>query len=261
MGCLYDSFDVEPIKGKDIAISKYFNEIFISQSDEVFYYAGVYLNDDTLDTKSLFSHPYYMKEKHSTDKEISKDISGFYRIMDGCITLDKYVDDGFYSNKLYKKVSGIIKFPSTYSHYEVIINSNENKALTRKIFGLTYDEITSLLEAYAKAMGTYSEYITCPRLTRSLKNSHYCDLTGVWIPERFPYIAFQEQGYDFSHVSLYGFYRHIQLLTGYRMNSVFSRTLLNQGADESTLDKIFKIDLCNSYHARISKDTLTNCMF
>ena len=45
------------------------------------------------------------------------------------------------------------------------------------------------------------------------------------------------------------------------MNSVFSRALLNQGADESTLDKIFKIDLCNSYHARILKDTLTNCMF
>ena len=261
MGCLYDYYDVKPIKGKDITIGEHFPQVFISKSDEVFCYTGMCLNENPESTKSLFMQPYYLKGIHSTDKLASKEILAFYRIVDGCITLDKYVDDGFYSNRLYKKINCIIKFPCVYGHYEVIANSTEDEELTRKIFGLTYYETTQFLEAYAKTMGTYSEYISRPRLTKNSKNSNYCDLTGVWIPEQFPYVAFQDSGYDFSHVSLYGFYRHIQLLTGYNIDSVFSRALIKQGADETTLNRIFKIDLCDSYYVRILKDTLTNCKF
>ena len=261
MGSLYDRFNVEPIKGRDITIGEHFPQVFISESDEVFCYTGICLNESKKSTESLFMQPYYIKGKHSTNKAVSKEILAFYRIIDGCITLDKYVDDEFYSNRLYKKINCIIKFPCVYSHYEVIANSVEDEELTRKIFGLTHYEITRFLEAYAKTMGTYSEYVTCPRLTKNSRSSNYCDITGVWIPEQFPYVAFQDSGCDFSHVSLYGFYRHIQLLTGYSISSVFSRALLKQGADEVTLDRIFKMDLCNSYYVRILKDTLTNCKF
>lgn len=41
-------------------------------------------------------------------------------------------------------------------------------------------------------------------------------ITGIWIPPKFPYIAFNDSGYDFSHVSLFGFYRHIGALLSIR---------------------------------------------
>ena len=36
MGSLYDRFNVEPIKGRDITIGEHFPQVFISESDEVF---------------------------------------------------------------------------------------------------------------------------------------------------------------------------------------------------------------------------------
>lgn len=261
MGCLYDRFDIEPIKGKDITIGEHFPEIFISESDEIFCYTGMCLKEKAESNQSLFMQPYYLKGLHSTDKLASKKILAFHRIIDGYIALDKYVDDEFYSDRLYKKIDCGVRFPSSDSYYAVLVDRAEDEQLTRRLFGLTHTELSDFLEAYGRVMGTFREYTQYPRLTRSPRNTNYCDITGVWIPDQFPYVAFKDSGYDFSHVSIYGFYRHIQLLTGYNMTSVFSRALLDQGADESTLDKIFKMDLCNSYHARILEGTLTNYKF
>ena len=95
-------------------------------------------------------------------------------------------------------------------------------------------------------MGTNYEFSTYPKLTRSIKNTNFCDITDGWIPEAFPYIAFKESGYDFSHVSFFGFYRHIQLLTGREMNSLISRALLQSGLNEDILKTVFGIG-CNLY--------------
>ena len=78
MGVLFDSYDVEPIIGKDITIGKYFPEVFISESDEVFCYVGACVNDSKHSEQSLFVHPYYIEGKHSTDKHISEKIIAFY---------------------------------------------------------------------------------------------------------------------------------------------------------------------------------------
>ena len=83
MGCLYDYYDVKPIKGKDITIGEHFPQVFISKSDEVFCYTGMCLNENPESTKSLFMQPYYLKGIHSTDKLASKEILAFYRIVDG----------------------------------------------------------------------------------------------------------------------------------------------------------------------------------
>ena len=54
MGCLYDRFDIEPIKGKDITIGEHFPEIFISESDEIFCYTGMCLKEKAESNQSLF---------------------------------------------------------------------------------------------------------------------------------------------------------------------------------------------------------------
>ena len=93
MGELFERYDVEPVKGKDITISNQFPEVFVSERDEVFCYLGICLNDKS--RRSTFMHPYYMQGEHSTDKKIAKEIKGFYRLADGVIILDKYVDSLF----------------------------------------------------------------------------------------------------------------------------------------------------------------------
>ena len=254
MGYLFDRYDEEPMRGKDITIGDSFFQVFISLSDEVFCYTGVCKNKKDVYEQSLFVHPYYMTGKHSTDKEISEKVKGFYRIIDGYVTLDDYVDSEKYGTRLYKRLDCRIKFPYPDNYYAIFVNNEEDCDVTRKVFGLTYEEIISLLDAYALTMGTYHEYGSYPRLTRSPRSANYCDITETWIPEGFPYIAFKDSGYDFSHVSLFGFYRHIQLLTGYKIDSVISKALLKHGASEEALERIFNLNICNSYLTKAIKN-------
>ena len=77
MGELFDRFDIEPIKGRDIIIGEHFPEVFISESDEIFCYHGVCMRDNKHYRRELFMHPHYMIGKHSNDKEVAKEILGF----------------------------------------------------------------------------------------------------------------------------------------------------------------------------------------
>jgi hypothetical protein len=172
-------------------------------------------------------------------------------------TLDDYIDNGVHSNRLYKKIKCGIRFPCPDNYYAVFVDRIEDENLTRAIFGLTHEEITSLLDAYAITMGTHSDYGVYPRLTKSPRNTNFCDITDIWIPKWFPYVAFKDSNYDFSHVSLWGFYRHIQLLTGYNINSLMSRCLLKAGANETTLQRIFNMDIGYGYSTKVT-DRIVN---
>ena len=258
MGELFDRFDVESIIGKDITIGDYFPEVFISESDEVYCYLGICLKDEERRNKASFMHPYYMCGKHSTDKIVAEEVEGFYRLVDGCIVLDEYVDDKYRNDRRYKKINVGIRLATPGSCYYGALKSydNEDEVLTRKIFGLTYDELTELLDAYAKMMGTYHDFCTYPKLTRSIKNTNFCDMTELWIPETFPYVAFSDSGYDFSHVSLFGFYRHIQLLTGYKIKSVISQALIKSGLNEEILKNVFDIGRGFFHQTKVTRDIL-----
>jgi hypothetical protein len=118
----------------------------------------------------------------------------------------------------------------------------EDAELTRKVFGLTCNELETVLEGYAKTLGRYNLYFQYPRLTRSMRSENFCDLTDLWIPEQFPYITFQESGYDFSHISLWGFYRHIQLLIEKTVSSRLGQALLVAGVNEATLQALINIE-------------------
>lgn len=195
--------------------------------------------------------------KHSTDEIVSKEIKGFYRIIDGCIVLDDYVDNKYYSKHLYKRLHTGVKLASPAScNYAVVMNYEEDEDLTRRVFGLKYDELTDLLEAYAKMMGTHYDFLTYPKLTRSINNTNFCDITELWIPETFPYVAFNDSSYDFSHVSLYGFYRHIQLLTGYKLNSLISQALMKSGLREDILKNVFDIGRGFFHQTKVTRDII-----
>ena len=245
---------LEPVKGNNITISDQFPVLYISDTDEVFCYPGVCMKDDA--RKMSFIHPYYMWGKHSTDKNITEKIQGFYRIVEGCIVLDEYVDNKFWGNYTYKKIAVGLRFPHPDTYFAVLVNGAEDEDLTRAVFGLTYDELKTVLGAYAGTLGNQSEYFAYPKLTRSIRSNNFCDMNDLWIPEKFPYVAFSESGYEFSHVSLWGFYRHIQLLTACKLNSSVSQLFLKTGVGESVLRRLFDIGRAVYHQAKVTKGIL-----
>ncbi|GIO86149.1 hypothetical protein J25TS5_30810 [Paenibacillus faecis] len=227
---LYQTIDSPEEIGKDILLPDYTSKpMYLSQGGEFFCYSGIYLRDN--EKISFHSWPYYLGGTHSTNQE--KLIKGLFRIKNGCILLTGFVDHEFYNNSTYKQLKDyVISLPTVNTSYfgiEKRIETEhawyfeENIELSRACFGLAYSELEYLVEVYAKRLGTYNSYFQYPRITRSLKNDNFCDITGLWIPAGFPYIAFNESGYDFGHISLFGFYRHVNAMLSIGTNTIFSQ--------------------------------------
>lgn len=241
---LFERYDVPSQKSSEIVITDHSHNIYVSESDEVFCYVGIIFNDEQRSGVNLNGFPYFMCGKHSTDMKWAGKIKGFLRIINGCIVIGDYVDNKYNSKEKYKLVNRFVRYPIAGTYYGVMECEKiiEDVELTRKVFGLTYDELESVVECYAKVLGIYNEYDQYPRLTRSVRSSNRCDLTDLWIPEKFPYITFKESGYDFSHVSLWGFYRHIQLLMEKNESSRLGRALITAGVKEEILQLLLQID-------------------
>ena len=233
---IYAKYLVVPERGRDITIGEFLPEIFISEKEQVYCYTGICTKPNP-SVESCFVHPFYTVGKHSNDEELVNKIQGFYRLTNGHIIIDDYVDKGIACDLMYKRIPASIRFPGSSCCYGVFINETEDRDLTRAVFGLCYDDIMSLTECYAKAIGSYTEFETIPVLTRSSKSVKFCNATGLWIPTEFPYIAF-----DDTPISLYGFYQHINLLTNCRITSKIARMLIEEGLDEKILEHIFDID-------------------
>ena len=241
MGVLFDKYPGRGKKGSGITISNGDTMVFVSERDEVFLYTGICLNDDIIHHKNLERTPYTMHGLHSTNRSICDQIRNFYRISDGCIYLDNYVDSMFYKDKRYKQIKAGLALAVPSVDYGVRVNGQDDIALTKAVFGLTASELYDLVNASKIVLSFTGDYSWFPRLTRSVNRDNYCDLTGSWIPAKFPYIAFAESGYDYSHVSLLGFYRLIQLLTYGRIDSEVSKKYLELGIDKNLLYRVFGI--------------------
>ena len=178
MGELFEQYSVAEQTGSAYKISNRFPSFYISNYDEVYCYTGVLLKEGSRKQVSLEAHPYYMHNKHSTNKKFSETIKGFFRIASGCIFLDNYVDNQPLESS-YKEVNAYIEFPVSASIYYGVHSDKDDVTLTKAVFGLTYNEIKVVLEGYAKTLGIYNDYIQYPRLTRSVKSSNFCDITGI----------------------------------------------------------------------------------
>ena len=119
----------------------------------------------------------------------------------------------------------------------------QNDTLTQNIFGLTQDQLDDFLEKFALTLHNFNQWNRRPRTTASNRKNNNCDLTGRWIPEGFPYIAFTESNYYGGHVSLPGFYHFITLLCiGHNQNRSY-QALIKRGIDKDLLDMIFELSL------------------
>jgi hypothetical protein len=174
---------------------------------------------------------------------IPRNEAQFVEVNRGCIS----IGDFFRGSTRYKVLQDcLVRWPRGSDAYFGVLNresNEEDRTLTRQVFGATYRELNDFLDIFATVVdGYHSRSDRYPRTTFSKTRDNDCDLTGVWIPCKFPYIAFGPSEYFKGHVSLYGFYcllaflcdQHVQLnvTPGNRLY----QELIAAGAEQELLD-------------------------
>lgn len=243
MGKIYEQIQEKEILCQEIVIPDSFPAIYIDERDEVYCYHGVIDQDRFL----FSSSPYYLKGK--SPRQIKDTIRGYFRIKNGQILQEKeYIDEynSFNNNMKCKEIPAFLHFPSPQDMtYCVYYDQQKNleDILTEKIFGLSYRDLAELLQQFNDIFRIaqkdyFSRY---PKITRSIKKDNECELSNLWIPSEFPYIAFGESSYLYSHVSLYGFYNHIKFITGGNRESPIAKKLIENGLNPEILKKVLAI--------------------
>ena len=241
---LYEQINEEEILFKDLKTPEHFPALYIDENDSVYCYLGIIDKDRIM----LKSSPYYLSNKKSS--EIKNYIRGYFMIKNGAIlATDMFLDEKkeFYNNAKCKIIPAIIHFPQPQDvSYAIYTKNNKDldNELTRKVFGLTYEELNELIIHFNNVFEirkTYNYYNKYPSITRYIKNDNYCDISNLWIPPEYPYIAFKESDYLYSHISLYGFYQNIQFITNYNLDSITSKKMLENGLNKEILENLFKI--------------------
>lgn len=230
---LYKELETEEFLGKDSVIPDFgHSHLYLSERGDFFCFTGICL--DGKENQVFNCWPYYfVKKKPAT----LKSVRSFFQVKNGCILASSFLDSNLYNNLKFKRIPEyIFRLPTVNTYYfgiEKKVSKNnyeyfeENEELTRLCFGLTYSELEFVLEKYAKFLGLKNDYIQYPKLTRSLRGMNFCDLTGNWIPEGFPYITYGNEN-AFSHVSLHGFYKYFSMLFATKNNPKLYSFMINE---------------------------------
>jgi hypothetical protein len=174
---------------------------------------------------------------------IPRNQAQFVEVNRGCIEVSSF----FTGSTRYKVLKDcLVRWPTGADAYFGVLNRESNEedtALTRQVFGATYRELNHFLGIFATVVdGYHSGYDRYPCTTFSRTRHNHCDLTGVWIPREFPYIAFGPSQFWKGHVSLYGFYRLLAFLCDQHVQVNVTRgnrlyqELIAAGAEQELLD-------------------------
>lgn len=249
---LYEQINEEELLCKDITFPQFFPAIYIDENDKIYCYMGVLDNHRV----HFRSSPYYLKDKKPN--EVTNLIRGYFRIENGAVIIDKEFMDKkhpFDENAKCKLLKAGVIFPRPNDMSFRIRSSYDNleDELTRKVFILTYNELNELLYHFNQvfAISNINIYNKYPSITRSMKNDNYCDLNDLWIPAEYPYIAFDESSYYYSHVSIYSFYEIIKFLTKYSLKSRLAKTMIENGLNIEILERLFKHNYYIDYNSSL----------
>lgn len=164
---------------------------------------------------------------------------GFIKLYQGVLHRGSFLRDDSY----YQPVSDKwLVLPKGTDGYFGIIDRDtrdEDAELTRKIFGASIEDITEVATALAQTIGRgHHEMLRLPRVTFSKTRDNTCDISGCLIPSNFPYIAFDQAQYAWSHVSLYGFYRLLGFLCSQKRRNSLRGSIIDQQVPEELLDAL-----------------------
>jgi hypothetical protein len=220
------------VLGKDIDLSLWHDsEIAIDMNGRVYCYVGY---------KSEKEHnhlPYYSPSVALRERD-GRTSFRFVELFQGSLSVSGFFrDDQFYQVLSDRRVV----FPrGSISYFGVLSRDRgtEDATLTRAVFGGTHEEIEGVATAFAKVSGrSYHEMARLPRLTFSKTQDNRCDVSGCLIPKNFPYIAFEDAQYSWSHVSLHGFYRLLAFLCPPSRPSPIAQAMVSSGITEDVLKR------------------------
>lgn len=221
------------ILGSTIDLSKWHGpEIFVDLNDRVHCILGYRSKDQPRDL------PYYHPSVGARDRD-GRSSYRFVELQRGTLAKSGFLRDDQY----YRPISDRwLMLPSgADSYFGVITESDraEDVAFTRSLFGGTGAEITSVAAALAGLIGRgYHETVRLPRVTFSKTRENRCDFSGCLIPRDFPYVAFEDSQYAWSHVSLHGFYQLLSFLCSPRSSNPMRQGMLDSGVLETLLDAL-----------------------
>lgn len=229
------------LKGSDIDLASWRSgRLAVDTAGEVYCFLGYQGEERRLDP------PYYSPAVAARDNG-GRDSFRFVRLRHGSIQYSSFFrSDGYYrvlDDRLLVLPSG------AKSYFGVISTSDraEDEKLTRAVFGARREDLETMVTAFAKIAGRqYHEYVQLPRVTFSKNRSNRCDISGCLIPEEFPYIAFEDAQYDWSHISLYGFYRLLSFLCPARQESPVRRALAENRVPMEVVEAIVSHIDCNA---------------
>ncbi len=203
-------------------------EIAVDLAGNVRCIVGYRRDDQPLDI------PYYSPSVAARDKE-GRTSYRFVELRSGSLSRSSFLRDETYYRL--REDRWLILPSGADSYFGVISRDNrdEDSQLTRSIFGGTRENIESVAVALAKVAGRQRhEIFRLPRVTFSKTRNNRCDISGCLIPMNFPYVAFEDSQYDWSHVSLHGFYRLLSFLCSNKASPV-RRALIDAGVREEIL--------------------------
>lgn len=161
--------------------------------------------------------------------------------------MSDFLDAYYWQDELFKEVPAIIRFPKPVKMSYAVhpektwdVKQEYIEELERRLFGLTSIEVEIVLKAYGDIFGLKNKPVQIPRLTFSTKKHDYCRITEQWIPSGFPCISFSVQRDPYDHVSLLGFYRHLQLVILDKDTAIASLMIKN-GVPNYLIDTIMSI--------------------
>jgi hypothetical protein len=134
--------------------------------------------------------------------------------------------------------------PSGADSYFGVISKDkreEDVAATRQVFGGTAEDISRVAHTLAQLVGRgRRRVVRLPRVTFSKTRQNQCDFSGCLIPKDFPYVAFDESQYAWSHVSLHGFYHLLSFLCYTKSGNPLRTAMLESELPESILDALIE---------------------
>jgi hypothetical protein len=220
------------VLGKDIDLSSWRDsQIALDGNGRTYCYVG-YKSEDQQSHLPYFSPSVALRDR---DGRTSFRFVGLFR---GALSLSGFFRDDQHYRILDDRRVVLPRGASSYFGVISRQDGQEDVALTRAVFGGTSVEIESVATALAKLCGrSHHEMAHLPRLTFSKTQDNRCELSACLIPKNFPYIAFEDAQYDWSHVSLYGFYRLMSFLRPASRSSPISQALLDAGATDELLER------------------------
>lgn len=220
------------VLGKNIDLSAWQrNNIVIDELNHVYCFVGYRMQNQP-------DHIQYYSPCVALKDSDGRSSYRFIKLSHGTLNRSGFLNDNQYYQVLMDRW---VVYPSGANSYFGVItknNRNEDSELSRAIFGGTYEEIEQVATALAKITGrNHHEMSRLPRLTFSKSRNNRCDVTGCLIPQEFPYIAFEDAQYDWSHVSIYGLYRLLSFLCHSLERSPAWQALIDKDIPEDVLKR------------------------